>query len=45
MQPPGGKNMAMLGGFLFLFAVGSGRLSIDAWLRKASTAIRPAAWP
>jgi putative oxidoreductase len=39
------KNMAMLGGFLFLFAVGSGRLSIDAWLRKASTAIRPAAWP
>jgi putative oxidoreductase len=39
------KNMAMLGGFLFLFVVGSGRLSIDAWLRKASTAIRPAAWP
>jgi uncharacterized membrane protein YphA (DoxX/SURF4 family) len=28
------KNMAMLGGFLFLFVVGSGRLSIDAWLRK-----------
>jgi putative oxidoreductase len=43
------KNLAMLGGFLFLFVVGSGRLSIDAWLRKASTAIRPAirpaAWP
>jgi putative oxidoreductase len=28
------KNLAMLGGFLFLFVVGSGRLSIDAWLRK-----------
>jgi uncharacterized membrane protein YphA (DoxX/SURF4 family) len=27
------KNLAMLGGFL-LFVVGSGRLSIDAWLRK-----------
>jgi SURF4 family. len=28
------KNLAMLGGFLFLFVVGSGRLSIEAWLRK-----------
>jgi putative oxidoreductase len=28
------KNMAMLGGFLFLFAGSAGRLSIDAWLRR-----------
>src|SRR5215467_13101982 len=28
------KNLAMLGGILFLFAVGPGRLSVDAWLRK-----------
>ena len=28
------KNMAMLGGIFFLFVVGSGRLSIDHWLRK-----------
>ena len=28
------KNVAMLGGFFFLFAVGPGRLSIDGWLRQ-----------
>jgi putative oxidoreductase len=28
------KNMAMLGGFLFLFVAGPGRLSIDGWLRR-----------
>jgi putative oxidoreductase len=28
------KNMAMLGGICFLFVVGSGRLSLDHWLRK-----------
>jgi len=28
------KNLAMLGGFLFLFACGSGRFSLDNWLRK-----------
>jgi putative oxidoreductase len=28
------KNLSMLGGILFLFAVGAGRFSIDAWLRK-----------
>ena len=28
------KNMAMLGGFAFLFVIGPGRLSIDGWLRK-----------
>lgn len=28
------KNMAMLGGFLFLFVCGPGRLSLDGWLRK-----------
>ena len=28
------KNLAMLGGFLFLFACGAGRLSIDALLRR-----------
>ena len=27
------KNMAMLGGFLFLFVCGAGRLSVDGWLR------------
>ncbi len=28
------KNIAMLGGFGFLFVVGAGRLSLDEWLRK-----------
>ena len=28
------KNLAMLGGFLFLFVCGAGRLSLDGWLRK-----------
>ena len=28
------KNMAMLGGFLFLFVCGPGQLSVDRWLRK-----------
>jgi len=28
------KNVAMLGGLLFLFVIGPGRLSVDAWLRK-----------
>jgi putative oxidoreductase len=28
------KNMAMLGGFGFLWVVGPGRLSLDGWLRK-----------
>jgi putative oxidoreductase len=28
------KNIAMLGGFLFLFVVGPGRFSLDAWLRR-----------
>ena len=28
------KNMAMLGGFFFLFVTGAGGLSVDAWLRK-----------
>jgi len=28
------KNIAMLGGFVFLFVCGSGRLSLDNWLRK-----------
>ena len=28
------KNMAMLGGFFFLFVCGAGRLSVDGWLRK-----------
>jgi putative oxidoreductase len=27
------KNMAMLGGFFFLFVCGAGRLSVDGWLR------------
>jgi putative oxidoreductase len=26
------KNMAMLGGFFFLFVCGAGRLSVDGWL-------------
>jgi putative oxidoreductase len=29
------KNVAMTGGFLFLFVVGSGRLSLDGWLCKS----------
>jgi putative oxidoreductase len=29
------KNMAMLGGILFLFVMGPGRLSVDNWLRKS----------
>jgi putative oxidoreductase len=28
------KNIAMLGGFLFLFVTGAGRFSVDGWLRK-----------
>ena len=28
------KNLAMLGGFGFLFVCGAGRLSIDGWLRR-----------
>jgi putative oxidoreductase len=28
------KNMAMLGGFAFLFVCGAGRFSLDSWLRK-----------
>lgn len=28
------KNLAMLGGFLFLFVIGPGRFSVDAWLRR-----------
>jgi putative oxidoreductase len=28
------KNIAMLGGFFFFFVCGSGRLSLDGWLRK-----------
>jgi putative oxidoreductase len=28
------KNMAMLGGFFFLFACGPGRFSLDNWLRS-----------
>ncbi len=28
------KNLAILGGFFFLFVCGSGRLSLDGWLRK-----------
>ncbi len=28
------KNMAMLGGFLFLFVGGPGRFGVDAWLRN-----------
>ena len=30
------KNIAMLGGFCFLFVCSAGRLSIDAWLRRRS---------
>ena len=29
------KNIAMLGGFLFLFVAGPGRFSIDGWLRRS----------
>ena len=29
------KNLGLIGGFLFLFVVGPGRLSIDGWLRKS----------
>ena len=28
------KNLAMLGSFLFLFVIGPGRFSVDAWLRR-----------
>ena len=28
------KNIAMIGGFCFLFVSGSGRISVDAWLRR-----------
>jgi len=28
------KNLAMLGGFGFLFVCGGGRLSVDGWLRR-----------
>lgn len=28
------KNMAMIGGFLFLFVTGPGRISVDGWLAK-----------
>jgi putative oxidoreductase len=28
------KNLAMLGGFFFLFACGAGRFSVDGWLRR-----------
>jgi putative oxidoreductase len=28
------KNVAMTGGFLFLFVVGAGRISLDAWLAE-----------
>lgn len=28
------KNIAMLGGFLFLFAAGAGRFSVDRWLAR-----------
>ena len=28
------KNLAMLGGFGFLFVCGSGRFSVDGWLRR-----------
>ena len=30
------KNLAMTGGFCFLFICGSGRFSVDAWLRRRS---------
>ncbi len=29
------KNIAIIGGFLFLFVAGPGRFSIDGWLRKS----------
>ena len=28
------KNMAILGGFFFVFAIGAGRFSLDGWLRR-----------
>lgn len=28
------KNMAILGGYFFLFVAGPGRLSVDGWLRR-----------
>jgi putative oxidoreductase len=28
------KNLAMLGGFSFLFVCGGGRFSVDGWLRR-----------
>jgi putative oxidoreductase len=28
------KNVAILGGFCFLFACGGGQFSIDGWLRR-----------
>jgi putative oxidoreductase len=30
------KNLAMLGGFFFLFICGPGRFSVDGWLRRRS---------
>ena len=30
------KNVAMLGGFFFLFICGAGRISVDGWLRGRS---------
>jgi uncharacterized membrane protein YphA (DoxX/SURF4 family) len=30
------KNMAMLGGFFFLFVCGAGRFSLDGWLRRSN---------
>ena len=30
------KNIAILGGFLFVFVAGSGRFSVDGWLRRRS---------
>jgi putative oxidoreductase len=30
------KNLAIIGGFLLLYAGGSGRFSVDAWLRRGS---------
>jgi putative oxidoreductase len=29
------KNLAMLGGFAFLFVCGAGRFSVDDWLRRS----------
>jgi putative oxidoreductase len=30
------KNLAILGGFFFLFVTGPGRLSVDGWLSRKS---------